>query len=582
MIFIKTTFMKIIHLLSAFIFASTCIAQSFETTINAPAPMLSCNESKLMRGVKVAEVNNTYLLVSHIQTNFSFCTPSAATGYSISRLTLTGDTLFNRAFMHPDFETQGNGRLTVMDVVVGNDSSIYILGYQECEGTTCDPVTLSKHTINGDLLWRKSYTSAAMFPRKMFIDDTTLFFAGESETAPSVFCLSVAQLDTAGTINWIGQGGAGYFPNISKIIKRTNDFVVVATSVQFPSVNNYRPYIVPFNYNWIDNSPIEFLGSSASSSFPDYNDAIYTANNTLLLAAPEIGTFGVHLIEIDDANQEVSYQVHYLNNPSGYVELKGIAQKTDLTFALVCNRHFYDPLTSLFYGTTISAETIDLALNQYTSSEYAGSAAFVLPTASNGIVIAGNRFSIVPAGEISTKNSLLLELDPQGMTSECSPHFIPAVNNIYFSDSLVEGQYLNLLNNSQGEASNFHWEINGVTIPFAGHNTSFLATTPGWQHITLVGCGQSYSDSVFMHASTAGLQTIQQNDIRLFPNPATDQFQVSGITGNLSVFDITGKCVLRAPINPSTSCNIEHLTSGRYTVVIENDEQTVVSELVIR
>ena len=106
---------------------------------------------------------------------------------------------------------------------------------------------------------------------------------------------------------------------------------------------------------------------------------------------------------------------------------------------------------------------------------------------------------------------------------------------------------------------------NNETINVANANST-LALAPGEYKI--------YGSSpVTLSAESFNIS----NEISIFPNPVSNQFQVNSKVSNLSVFDILGKKVLefKGSFEENHSFSIENLNSGIYIVNIKNDKGTI-------
>jgi hypothetical protein len=70
-----------------------------------------------------------------------------------------------------------------------------------------------------------------------------------------------------------------------------------------------------------------------------------------------------------------------------------------------------------------------------------------------------------------------------------------------------------------------------------------------------------------------------ENDIRIYPNPVTESFRISGLTApaQVVVFDVSGKTVLRQTVQGEESISIGHLPKGVYPVRINNKTIKIVT-----
>ena len=84
--------------------------------------------------------------------------------------------------------------------------------------------------------------------------------------------------------------------------------------------------------------------------------------------------------------------------------------------------------------------------------------------------------------------------------------------------------------------------------------------------------GASYSESC---AGTAGLIDIDQNEIRVYPNPANDVLNISlSNVDSITISDINGKQILTLDSNTFHQINTSNLQSGIYFITTTNGATT--------
>jgi hypothetical protein len=71
-----------------------------------------------------------------------------------------------------------------------------------------------------------------------------------------------------------------------------------------------------------------------------------------------------------------------------------------------------------------------------------------------------------------------------------------------------------------------------------------------------------------------------ENDIRIYPNPVTESFRISGLTAptQVVVFDVSGKTVLRQTVSGDESIAIGQLPKGVYFVRVNNKTSKIVNK----
>ncbi|WP_309640793.1 T9SS type A sorting domain-containing protein [Flavobacterium sp.] len=70
-----------------------------------------------------------------------------------------------------------------------------------------------------------------------------------------------------------------------------------------------------------------------------------------------------------------------------------------------------------------------------------------------------------------------------------------------------------------------------------------------------------------------GLEEISLESIAMYPNPATNQLVVNGLSLNekISIYDLTGKLLLqKTTYNATETIDTSHLKSGLYFISLEN------------
>lgn len=74
--------------------------------------------------------------------------------------------------------------------------------------------------------------------------------------------------------------------------------------------------------------------------------------------------------------------------------------------------------------------------------------------------------------------------------------------------------------------------------------------------------------------STAGINEMeQQSNVTIFPNPAQEFINIETISGEVTIFDLTGKQVMRLENGNMHSINVSHLNKGIYHLKIDSKGQ---------
>lgn len=96
------------------------------------------------------------------------------------------------------------------------------------------------------------------------------------------------------------------------------------------------------------------------------------------------------------------------------------------------------------------------------------------------------------------------------------------------------------------------------------------------------GSGEKMSESISVRVNVAGNENLDENRLRIFPNPATDRFTVYGTFERLEILDLQGKPQLRHEAAQGAEVGVSTLPTGVYFVRISAAEGTAVRKLVIR
>lgn len=552
------------------------LSQGFETTIIAPDFIAPCLDTTSMQGIAVEESNQSYFLLSIVEAFASACVDYGGLGYALTRISSTGDTLAHEVFMHPNITLDTFSFYQPIDLAIEGDSSIYVLGSEGNSINPIDPIFVAKFDTNGQLIWKQNYPYSYLKPDAIYVDGGSIFIGGRKNTSANIFEAAILQLDTNGNVEWTGSTQAGYGTATSKIVKRTNDYVLVGRQRQIGSANNNSiPFVVTFN-------PYS-IGTSYPLTAPDNNysyvDAIYSYDEQLIVGAHNSTLDRVELFKINNANLTLD-TINCMPNPQmDRFSFRGLAQAADSNYAIVGERGYINSQNTN-YGRTIFHERFDHQGVSQLFTEFAGSVDDVISNEQGEIVFTGYRINNdMPF--LSSK-SLLVKLDDQGLTPACTPHFVLFYEDHFTSDSLIDGGIINVINNSDGEATNFEWVVSGISNALNGHNVSFDAFgAGGWLTLTLIGCGQSYTDSVYVYANTSGLSSLSTSTINIFPNPIKDMLSITGYVGNLKIIGMDGREVDQLIISSNTILSAKSWKPGLYILLFE-DESGVKKERVVK
>jgi len=180
------------------------------------------------------------------------------------------------------------------------------------------------------------------------------------------------------------------------------------------------------------------------------------------------------------------------------------------------------------------------------------------------------------------------------------------VTNSYSTGTAYSlGCYGGILGSNEGGASisNSFWDTNtsGLTSGCGYNEAAFNAigktttemksqstfTTAGWDFSSIWKISESnnngYPDfigSIF----NAVVETNAANKIMLYPNPATDAFQITGIEGTaaIAVSDLNGRLLLSKNLAGNETVSVSYLPNGVYLATIKSNKITKTEKLIIQ
>lgn len=88
--------------------------------------------------------------------------------------------------------------------------------------------------------------------------------------------------------------------------------------------------------------------------------------------------------------------------------------------------------------------------------------------------------------------------------------------------------------------------------------------------------------NLLVTSSLVGLEDAALENFHLMPNPAEDYVQVSGFTGEIKVFDFSGKLVISTEYKDEDRLDIRSLSAGIYTVQFSKEQYVSTQKLVVR
>lgn len=102
---------------------------------------------------------------------------------------------------------------------------------------------------------------------------------------------------------------------------------------------------------------------------------------------------------------------------------------------------------------------------------------------------------------------------------------------------------------------------------FSSDNGQYGMNTPGFfaiDEIEFIG--------------NVGVENISKSTISIYPNPTTEQLNISGYTGNVSIYSIDGTLLQTRDVNGNATFDVSNLTNGLYLVVTSNGTAKVLKK----
>lgn len=575
---------KFLNVFSIILTIGVSNAQTFETIIPAPILITPCADSNNSFAIDIAKLNNDHVVLSGIQFGSTDCPLVLGSGYLLSRLNEFGDTLFNKHFYHPNQLIDSSGGYRGIALEVSEDGSIYVVGEELMIGQP-DQIFVSKHTPSGNLLWKMNYgNSNVLRPFVLLADSSNIYIGGHSYLPYQGAQPGIMKIDNSGLLQWVMYSDTTAFANVHGIIKRSTDYVLIGSQIVPNSGSiNYQIFTVPFNASGLD-STIHFYGNPANSY--DHADAIYNIENELTIAAYSSYYQDVLFLEIDDNNLILDQFIMQPSTNLDYYRMRNLVQLHDSSYVLVGQTGYFNVPNSIF-NKSINILKVNHLGYVLWMKEYAGYASESLVT-NNGIIIAGERLN-QDINIVGYYSALVMKVDSLGNTANCLPQFVRRYTDSPLSDTVLVNSYIHLHNNSFGEASNFYWTVNGNTSgQLLDFSDTYIVMDSGWHVISLIGCGTSFTDSIYASFSDLNIYELTSSNsinFKIYPNPSKGNFTIDikdfHDGTKLEVLDLFGRSVFVTEINQNkTNLKIEE-ESGIYVIQITNGEQTSLTKLAI-
>ena len=169
--------------------------------------------------------------------------------------------------------------------------------------------------------------------------------------------------------------------------------------------------------------------------------------------------------------------------------------------------------------------------------------------------------------------------------NEGVPDLFGSVGALYFGGKLIT--------NYSGFAS-YQWLLNGTPLVPSGQTQTYVPTANGNYSLVITSAGGCSDTSNVISIFNMGVDEMSGLDqfISVYPNPSNGEFtlnmtEVSQGSLTISIIDISGKAVYQEHVGQTTGTfsktfNLQHLSSGIYTMNLQFDQGSVKRKLIIR
>jgi PKD repeat protein len=157
--------------------------------------------------------------------------------------------------------------------------------------------------------------------------------------------------------------------------------------------------------------------------------------------------------------------------------------------------------------------------------------------------------------------------------------------------NIVKGDSILFTDESTGYPSSWSWTFEGGT-PSVSHEKSpppIIYQYAGSYDVTLIVTNENGSNTMlksnYISVGDIGMDEASPLKLMIYPNPVKDKvfFQANWIIPDISIFDVFGKCTVKARINmKSGSIDLSSLIPGVYILNIKKDRQELNQKIVIQ
>ena len=408
-----------------------------------------------------------------------------------------------------------------------------------------------KYDANGSLLWT---ASTSFLPKSIAIDESNnIYLHGQGSAG-----LQTVKLNSSGVQQWIATYTGDFYDQLRKKMVYKNGYIYVTGDITLTTSPRNPPlrHILTMKYN--------------ASTGAQVWAVTYTH-------ADKINQFGNDLIVDGTGNVYVTARVDVKVGSKTHGNWGTLKYNASGTLQWV---KFYD-------GNAIEYDNQNNSLG----SDVPNDIAF---DNSGNIIVCGTSYTTT--GQFTSQDMTTIKYNPTGTQLWVKTYDDPSHPNDFAQAIISDGSsnvyitgyqtantgYLNAATIKYNSAGAVQWTANyngGVARALLLDNSANVYV-----------CGNAVPNSLLIKYSQGGgsitrkdmapMQESSFTQMRLFPNPANNQITIQNsdnkILGTISIYDMTGKMILKnESINSSITIDVKKLTAGVYYIRSDNLQATM-------
>lgn len=206
------------------------------------------------------------------------------------------------------------------------------------------------------------------------------------------------------------------------------------------------------------------------------------------------------------------------------------------------------------------------------------------------VSVSGNQLQTLDVSDINSAQTLFVgfnQLSQINLSNMTQLHHFVGLSNLFdsldFSNNTqiteinISGNVLNYLNLRNGNNSNMLVYFDNNPDLYCAVVDQATASHSSWTFDTQLSFVEDMDDC------TQGIGSVSKNEWTVYPNPASQKFQIIGTeSALLTLYNSTGKIVMKEQIEGNKYIDISHLSKGIYQIRIESARQIQHQKLVVQ